>query len=692
MNKHILLRTLALLALLLCILGVFAVRLMKLQIVHGEEYLEQASTTVTIDTPISASRGEIVDRYGRVIAGNRVGYSIVLNHLYLPDEELNRILLTLTDILREDGESWSDSMPLSAEAPWTFLEGDPDSDGAESTAVTKLKKTLELSVAATAENAWSQMIRRYDLESYTPQTQRILCGIRYEMELREYSNVTPFTLAENVSMKTVATVKERSQELTGVEIAEESVRHYADGTLMPHLLGSVGPIYKEEYAEMKQLGYSMNATIGKSGLEKAFESTLRGTDGLLRTVRSSSGAILSSTVVEEPIPGDTLVMTVDSYLQQQVNLSLENLVDTISSYASTHSSKSQMELGEAKGAAAVVIDVKTGGILAASTYPSYDLNLYSGNYQEYLENPLKPLFNRAFYGTYRPGSAFKTCTGLTGLLTGEIQPSSTVYCGGVYTFYAPTYTPGCLMHGHGYGNINIVNALMASCNIFFYDVGRRVGYEAINHTASTLGLGVPTGVEIGEAAGSLSSKEYRDQQIEAGLDVESWQEGDILQASIGQMDTFLTPVQLATWAASLANHGVRYKTHLVGATTTYDYSEITEVPLEILGQLKNVNNAFETVEAGMVAASQRGSSGAYLANYPYTIATKTGTPQVTASVTNGTIIAYGPTEDPEIAMAIVVENCANGYWLTQSVVDIFDAYYFSKTDSLAAVPENTLLG
>lgn len=683
MNKQLRLRIFVLSSVFVCILGIFTVRLMRLQIVHGEDYLEQASSTVTVESTITAARGEIVDRYGRVIAGNRVGYVVSLNRLYLPDASLNSTLIHVVEILQENGESWSDSMPLSTTEPWSFTGDD--------TAVSKMKTTLGLSSVATADNAWNQMIRRYGLENYDTATQRTLCGIRYEMELREYSNVTPFTLASDVSIKTVTAIRERSQQLVGVEIVEESVRYYTDGTLIPHVLGTVGPIYKEEYEALKGV-YSMNATIGKSGLEKAYESSLRGTDGTMQTLRSSNGTILSSTVVEEPVPGDTLVLTVDSYMQKQLNYSLESLVTTISNYALKGTSTSQKALGEAKGAAAVVIDVKTGGILAISTYPTYDLNLYSQNYYQYLADPLNPLFNRALSGTYRPGSAFKTCTGLTGLLTGEINANSTVYCGGTYTYYAPTYTPGCLNHGHGYGPINITNALMASCNIFFYDVGRRVGYEAINNTASTLGLGVPTGVEIGEASGSLSSPEYRQAQIDSGLNVEGWQEGDILQASIGQLDTFLTPVQLATYAGALANHGVRYKTHLVEATSSYDYSQITEVEPEIWGQLEDTNGAFEAVEGGMVAASQQGSSGAYLANYPYTIATKTGTPQVSATVTNGTIIAYGPVENPEIAIAVVVENCANGYWLTQTVVDMFDAYYFSKSESLSAVTENSLLG
>lgn len=683
MNKRLLWRCGILLALLACVLGVFAVRLMRLQIVHGQEYLEQASSTVTVTSSVSAARGEIVDRYGRVIAGNRVGYAVSLNRLYLPDKNLNQTLLRLTEILSQAGEEWADSLPLSQQAPWTYT--------GDEAAVERLRNTLEVSSVATAENAWVQLLRRYDLEEgFDAADQRTLAGIRYEMELREYSNVTPFTLATDVSMRTVTAIRERTQELVGVEILEESVRYYPDGTLIPHLLGTVGPIYKEEYEELKGT-YSMNAIIGKSGLEKTFEEVLRGTDGTMQTLRSASGAILSTTVVEEPVPGNTLVLTIDSYLQQQLNASLENLVETVTNYGN-QGYRSQRELGAARGAAAVVIDCKTGGVLACTSYPSYDLALYNTNYYDYLQDELTPLFNRALYGTYRPGSAFKPCTGLAGMLHGVITPDSTVYCGGVYTYFAPTYTPGCLMHGHGRGNINIVRALMASCNSFFYDVGRRSGYEAINSTANALGLGALTGIEIGEAAGSLTSPEYRKAQIEAGLPVEQLQDGDILQASIGQMDTFVSPVQLATYAATLANHGTRYRTHLVGATTTYDYSQITEIPPEVLSQLEDTVGAFDAVEAGMVAASLQGSSSAFLAGYPYTIATKTGTPQVTASTTNGTIIAYGPTENPEIAVAIVVENCANGYWLTQGVVDIFDAYYFSKNGSLAVTPENTLLG
>ena len=232
MNKRLLGRCVVLLGLLVCLLGVFMVRLMRLQIVQGAQLLEQASSTVTVTSTVSAARGEIVDRYGRVIAGNRVGYVVSLNRLYLPDEALNDTLLRLVGILREAGESWSDSLPLSAQAPWTFT-GDED-------AVARVRQTLELSSVATAQNVWVQALRRYGLEEgYTVEEQRTLAGIRYEMELREYSNVTPFTLATDVSMKTVAAIRERSQELVGVEILEESVRYYTDGTLMPHLLGSV---------------------------------------------------------------------------------------------------------------------------------------------------------------------------------------------------------------------------------------------------------------------------------------------------------------------------------------------------------------------------------------------------------------------------------------------------------------------
>ncbi len=685
MEKKLLLNRIIVIAVVfvfICLVYVF--KLMEYQLVRGDEFLEQATNTITIKVPITAARGEIVDRYGRKIATNRVGYNIQLNKLYLPNEKLNDTILNLIYILENNGETHIDFIPLTKQQPYEFLQESEKE-------ISKIKAMLGLAEYSTAQNVWDKMVQRYKLQDIPLEYQRRVAGVRCEMELREYSEVTPYTLATDVSMKTVNTIKERSLSLLGVEIVEQSIRYYPDGTLMPHVIGSVGPIYAEEWQELKTLGYNMNDIIGKSGLEKAYEQELKGIDGIMEVERAKDGTIISTRVTKEPNPGKTLVLTIDLKLQQAAQKALADQIEYIE--------VKDKEGGE--GAALVVTDTKDGGILACATHPSYDMNLYSEYYSEYLNMPNTPLFNRALNGQYRPGSAFKTVVGLTGLLENEIQQDSLINCTGTYGYYADVgFTPSCLMHGHS-GPINVERALQDSCNIFFYELGRRLGYEKFNSVAQSLGLATKTGVEIPESIGNMSTPEQRHniilKQLENGMPPsmtsEEWQAGNVVQAAIGQMDTSVTPLQLSVYGAALANRGVRYKSHFVKSIVNYDYdsSKTQEIEPVILGEIQDVNDAFKIVENGMVRASFYGTVADSLKDYPYTIATKTGTAQVKLNKFNATMVAYGPVENPEIAIGIVVENCGNSYRLANSVKSIFDAYYFSKADAMLPAEYNTLL-
>lgn len=682
-KRQILHRITAILVFAAVMVSIFTYRLMEYQIVRGSEFLEQASTTTTIKMAITAARGEIVDRYGRVLATNRVGYNIQLNRLYLDDENLNERLIQLMKILNTSGEEWTDNLPVTKSQPYTLAENRRED-------IDKLKETIGLAAYATSENVWDKLVERYGLADVPQEYRRAVAGVRYEMEIRDYSDVTPYCFATDVSMRTVNTIKEQSMTLTGVDIIEEAIRYYPDGTIMPHIIGSVGPIYKEEWEQLKKDGYDMNDIIGKSGLEKAFEEQLRGTDGVMEVERAKDGSIISTRITKEPIPGKTLVLTIDRDLQQAAQDALVNQIQYIET----------LDNEGGKGASMVVVDM-SGGVLACATYPSYDLNLFNQNYAEYAAQENNPLFNRALNGLYRPGSAFKTVVGLAGLLCGEITADTEINCNGVYGYWSAVgFTPSCLQHNHS-GYINVERALQDSCNIFFYDVGRRIGYEEFNRVASTLGLGVKTGVEVPEQAGNLSSPEIRHQIIENQLangvapanTSEEWQEGNVVQAAIGQMDTSITPIQLATYAAALANRGTRYRTHFVKSLYDYDYNPDTvqETVPEILGSIENVNNAFETVEAGMIRASFYGTLRDSLKDYPYTIATKTGTAQVTKDTFNATMVAYGPTDNPELAIGIVVENCSNSYRLANGVKSVFDAYYLNKAENMKPTPNNVLL-
>ena len=680
-------RRLALLvAAALVVFALYALRLIFLQLVHGEEFAAQATNTTEYRFNVTAARGDIVDSAGRRIATSTTSYNVELSKLLIGDNDLNETIRSAVEILQANGESWNDGLLIGyADKSGNYaFTGDPASE-TDQKAIAAVKEALGLQQYATADDVMARLIEEYQLEDYAPAWQRILGGIHYQMEQEAFSNVNNFTLAENVSDKTVATVKEHSLTLPGVEIAQTSVRSYADGTILPHVLGRVGKITAEMWRvtdengqvtyPLRDKGYAMNDVIGISGLESAYEDELRGQDGVETITRDSDGVIIDTSVTTEPQPGKTVMLTINREFQKAVD---EALARNVQQIAATYNV-------DASAGAVVVIDVKTGAILACSNYPSYDQNLYSTQYAEYSANPGLPLYNRALQGLYTPGSTYKPSVAIAALLSGVIDRSSTVNCTGVYNYYKD-YHPRCTQHGHS-GNVDVVTALKWSCNIFFYDVGRRTTSDVYDSYAYRLGLGVPTGVEVSESTGRLTTKE--DSNYTDSLEI---------QAAIGQGNTVVTPVQLATYAATIANKGVRYRTHFVKALLDTNTGEVLEeTQPEIVDVIEDDKGAFDTVEEGMVGVSQ---TIAELANYPYTIACKTGTPQrsdgykvgnTTKYYTNSTMIAYGPVEDPQIAVGIVVEYGGGGSRTGELVTDIFNAYFFERSNSMTPVQEGQLL-
>ena len=680
-------RRLALLvAAALVVFALYALRLIFLQLVHGEEFAAQATNTTEYRFNVTAARGDIVDSAGRRIATSTTSYNVELSKLLIGDNDLNETIRSAVEILQANGESWNDGLLIgyADESGNYAFTGDPASE-TDQKAIAAVKEALGLQQYATADDVMARLIEEYQLEDYAPAWQRILGGIHYQMEQEAFSNVNNFTLAENVSDKTVATVKEHSLTLPGVEIAQTSVRSYTDGTILPHVLGRVGKITAEMWRvtdengqvtyPLRDKGYAMNDVIGISGLESAYEDELRGQDGVETITRDSDGVIIDTSVTTEPQPGKTVMLTINREFQKAVD---EALARNVQQIAATYNV-------DASAGAVVVIDVKTGAILACSNYPSYDQNLYSTQYAEYSANPGLPLYNRALQGLYTPGPTYKPSVAIAALLSGVIDRSSTVNCTGVYNYYKD-YHPRCTQHGHS-GNVDVVTALKWSCNIFFYDVGRRTTSDVYDSYAYRLGLGVPTGVEVSESTGRLTTKE--DSNYTDSLEI---------QAAIGQGNTVVTPVQLATYAATIANKGVRYRTHFVKALLDTNTGEVLEeTQPEIVDVIEDDKGAFDTVEEGMVGVSQ---TIAELANYPYTIACKTGTPQrsdgykvgnTTKYYTNSTMIAYGPVEDPQIAVGIVVEYGGGGSRTGELVTDIFNAYFFERSNSMTPVQEGQLL-
>lgn len=665
-----------------CILMLlYGLRLIFLQLVNGEDFKSQATNTTDYKFTVTAARGDIVDSRGERIATSVTGYNVVLNKLLMGDEDLDGMLQKIVELLRANGESWNDTLLISqpdAAGNYTFTA--EAGSTRDQKALAAMKDNLGLQQYATANDVMEKLVEDYDLASYPLSWQRTLGGIHYEMQLQAFSNVNNFIMAENVSEATVATIKEHSLSLPGVEIVETSTRSYEQSTVLPHVLGRVGKITAEKWKvtdengqttyPLREKGYNMNDIIGISGLESAYEEELRGKDGVETITRNSDGVIVDTALTTVPEPGHTVQLTIDSRFQKAVDKALAENIDMINRVYNTGSMK-------AAAGAAVVLDVKDGSVLAASNYPSFDQNLYATQYSEYSADESLPLFNRALQGLYTPGSTFKPAVAIAALDTGLINRYSTVNCTRVYTYYKD-YRPKCTQHGHGNGPIDVVNAIKWSCNVFFYDVGRRLTSDVYDAYAYKLGLGQRTGVEVSEAVGHLTSK--NDSNYMESLDI---------QAAIGQGNTVVTPVQLATYAATIANRGTRYRTHFVKAILDSNTGEVLqETQPEVMDVIEDKGETFDLIQQGMIGVSQTISA---LANYPYTIACKTGTPQRSEGYysgssyrhyTNTMMIAYGPTEDAQIAIGIVVEYGGGGARAGNLMADIFNAYFAMQDGTL----------
>lgn len=658
----------------------YGLRLIFLQLVNGDDFKSQATNTTDYKFTVTAARGDIVDSRGERIATSVTGYNVVLNKLLMGDEDLDGMLQKIVELLRANGESWNDTLLISqpdAAGNYTFTA--EEGSTRDQKALAAMKDNLGLQQYATANDVMEKLVEDYDLASYPLSWQRTLGGIHYEMQLQAFSNVNNFIMAENVSEATVATIKEHSLSLPGVEIVETSTRSYEQSTVLPHVLGRVGKITAEKWKvtdengqttyPLREKGYNMNDIIGISGLESAYEEELRGKDGVETITRNSDGVIVDTALTTVPEPGHTVQLTIDSRFQKAVDKALAENIDMINRVYNTGSMK-------AAAGAAVVLDVKDGSVLAASNYPSFDQNLYAANYSAYSEDENMPLFNRALQGLYTPGSTYKPSVAVAALDTGLINRYSTVLCNGVYTYYKD-YHPKCTRHGHS-GNIDVVTAIKWSCNIFFYDVGRRLTSDVYDAYAYKLGLGQRTGVEVREALGRLTTK--NDSNYTESLDV---------QAAIGQGNTAVTPIQLATYAATLANRGTRYRTHFVKAILDSNTGKtLEETQPEVMDVVEDKGETFDLVREGMLGMAQTIPA---LASYPHTIACKTGSPQRSEGYyagstykhyTNAAMIAYGPAEDPEIAIGIVVEYGGAGARTGTLVADIFNAYYAMKDGTL----------
>ena len=659
----------------------YIIALIRLQLVNGDEYKQQSQQKIYSTETIPASRGSIYDCNGVSLVTNTTGYCIKFTRALLPEDQQNDIILKLIALTEQHQCSYNDHLPLTMEAPFGYTTKDLTDK-----TVQTLYKTLKLDGKPNAKQVMDALIEKYDLQAYSPEEQRKIAGVRYEMTQTTFNLSNPYEFAADINVDLAATIKQLSDEFPGVDIDTKPIRYYTDPSIAPHLLGYVDQIWAEEYEELSTKGYKMNDTIGKSGIEKAMETELKGSDGTRVIERDADGKVLNVTVLDEAKSGNNVVLTIDSKLQKVAQDSLKDCIETIARRA--HEPGRDGE--DADSGAVVAVDIHSGAILASATYPTYTQDQYENDYTTLATDEKLPLFNRAFQGTYAPGSTFKMATGIAALEEKKVGIREFIRDIGIYTKYAPSYSPRCWVYtdyGRGHGDQDIVAALKNSCNYYFYEAADRMGISTLNSYCRKLGLGVKTGVEIGEAKGVLAGPDYRAQNDDI------WYPGDTLQAAIGQSDNLFTPLQLANYVATIVNGGTRYKTHLVKGI--YDPSSglcLQEEQVQVEDNLKMKDENYHAIMQGMLECATSGTAaGVFGYSYEITAGAKTGTASVPEGTANGVFVAFAPYEDPQIAVCVVVEHGAHGNYVGSVARDIFDAYFAGVESGNALTQENTLL-
>ena len=646
------------------VLLIFFVALYSAQVVHGGEYRAKSIASNATWQTVEASRGILTDRNGKVLVSNRLTYTLTLDKTDFADSgELNDAIARLVSLCQETGAVWEDTLPLSRDmTPVLYLSSYGSDDFMAFLEKHEIPKTL------TAVQMLDTLRILFEIdEKYSDAEARLIAGVRYELDGR-----SSYVFSEDVPGEMIAQITDGN--FLGVTTGVSSSRVY-NTEYAAHILGRITRIYEEDWDDYKDLGYSMDALVGESGAERAFESCLRGIDGTRIITTDENGKITGELYTKEPQPGNTVALTLDIDLQEVTEKALATTVEGMIDEDSFQ-----------RGAAAVVMKVGSGEVLALASYPTYNLSKFSEEYEALLSDERIPMFNRATDGTYAPGSTFKMCTAVAALETGVITPDTIIRDQGIYTYYKDPQ-PRCWVWANGYthGRINVSQAITDSCNYFFYEVGRLTGQEAINDYATQFGLGQRTGIEIGDSAGALASEEYAESR---NLE---WSAGQTLTAAIGQSYNLFTPLQLANYTATLVGDGEYYTPHLLKSVKTYDNEQMVYVYDEDADHVVEMSEETkEAVTTGMHNLTT-GSLGGVFADCVVSAGAKTGSAQVGTDIANGVFVCYAPYEDPEIAVAIVIEKGGAGEALASTAVEIVNAYFSDAIDRGEIVAENTLL-
>lgn len=661
------------LSIILCIIAIiFVIQLFNIQIINGASYREQAENKIVRTESISASRGEIYDRNGVLLATNKLTYNIEFYRTKVGTDLTNNAIKDLVDILESNGDSVYSTFPINNSLD-NFSDEYLEDEELKNTFLSKIK----LDSSASFNDVIDYYTKLYAIEDFEYEDKIKIIKVKYEANLNGYSLFNSAIIAKNISKNSVAQIEEQKSKLYGFNIVSVPQRYYISDDFACHILGYVSKINTTEYAKLKDGGYTINSMIGKAGVEESMENYLKGIDGVKKVVTDSLGNVTSETVTKEAESGNNVTLTIDYRIQNVVENALKSTLQNLKSGA-----LSKNPIPEAQSGSCVVLDVETGEVLAMSSYPTYNINSFINGIKTEQWNSLindvqKPMFNRAISGTYSPGSTYKMLMGIAGLEAGGITVDELYTDPGIYPY---AYQPKCWIytaHHITHGTINLAGALKGSCNGYFYEVGRRIGIEEIVKWAKNFGLGQKTGIELsGEASGNI-----------AGDGAKTWSLGDTLSASIGQSTNLFTPIQLANYISAIANGGTLNKVSLiknvgndiksVSLTDVANYSkEFTGVDFKT--KELNIDSSYiNAIKEGMYAVTTEtgGTAADIFADSKVEVAGKTGTAQVSSGANNAIFVGFAPYDNPKIAVVAIVEHGDEGYYLAPMVKEITNAYF-----------------
>ena len=673
----------------------------KNQLIDGDKHKAEANRLSVSASTVKAARGEILDTNGSPLVVNRQGNSVVFKYSEFPEakqqEKRNELIFSLIKLFEENNVEWIDRLPIVYKKKKLVI--DPDKEAEFKYMVSESMLELEKGEKATAQECLDALIKRYKLSDYSKADARKIASVCFGMKYSGFSTPNPYTFAEDVPVEIVSVIMEMSETYPGVESESVSYREYDDTISYSHILGVVGSISAEEYEsekvklneklkdetltatdvlKLKNNAYSLNDRYGKSGIEAAMESYLRGKNGIKTTTTASDGTVTED-FLTKPEQGATVVTTINSELQKVAAQALQDmLVDNRKS-----------AYFESAGAV-VVMDCNTGAILASVSLPTYDITRYFEDYNKLSKDPASPLWNRAIQSAYAPGSTMKPAVALASLEEGIIDINSAEYCNSNYVLSDQHFK--CLA-SHGY--LNVTSALEQSCNIFFFEMGKELGIDKMNKYCNLLGLGQKTGIELPEAEGMLASVANK----EAAGQV--WNPGDTVQAAIGQSDNLFTPLQLANYVSTLANGGTRYQPYIIKSVLSSDMSEIIyETEPKVINTINCSKENLDIVKQGMRQVVLNTAARYHFEGCIVDAAGKTGTSQVkrttesgvTMTCNNGFFISFAPYENPEIAVAVIAENANTGSATSVVAAKVYNYYFGQKEYVDVMETPNTLIG